>query len=131
MTDTLKVRLDKWLWAARFFKTRCLATQAVNGGKVHCNAKRVKAARVVMIGDELRIQRDTTTFTVIVIGINDKRRPAAEAVTLYTETVESIEAREQTREQNKLFRVMNGHLGPVKKPNKRDRRLIKDFIGKT
>lgn len=132
MTDnTIKVRLDKWLWSARFFKTRSLAAQAVNGGKVHCNAKRVKAARVVQIGDELTIQRGQLKHTVIVAGLNDKRRPAKEAVELYTETQESIACREESSEQRRLLRSINENYGPQKRPSKRDRRLIINFTRKS
>ena len=131
MTVCLKVRLDKWLWAARFFKTRSIASQAVNGGKVHCNAKRVKAARLVQIGDELTIRRGQSEFTVIVEKLNNKRRPAKEAVTLYTETDESIKAREEGREQRRLLRNINENYGPAKRPGKRDRRLIINFTRKS
>nr|MBF0221008.1 RNA-binding protein [Desulfobulbaceae bacterium] len=131
MSETITVRLDKWLWAARFFKTRSIATQAVNGGKVHCNAKRVKAAKTVQIGDELVIQRGQVTCTVIVDGLNDKRRPAKEAVALYTETPDSIKSREESSEQKRLMRTINGNYGPQKRPSKRDRRLIINFTRKS
>ena len=78
--EEVKVRLDKWLWAARFFKTRTMAGQAVSGGKVHCNGQRVKPSRVVQLGDELRIQRGIVEMTVAVKGLSDQRRPAQEAV---------------------------------------------------
>ena len=123
-----KVRLDKWLWAARFFKTRSMAAQAVNGGKVHSNGKRIKPARIVSIGDELRIQRGECEFVVIVVGLNDRRRPAKEACDLYDESEVSVLARQKSSEERRLLRTANGNgIGPAKRPSKRDRRLIKSF----
>ncbi len=123
----MAVRLDKWLWAARFFKTRSIATQAVSGGKVHCNGKRVKPAKEVSVGDELRIHKGPYEFIIIVMGLNDKRRPAKEAILLYEETADSIAAREKIREGKQLLRLGAEQFGPVKKPGKRDRRLIRSF----
>ena len=131
MNDSIKVRLDKWLWAARFFKTRSVAAQAVNGGKVHCNAKRVKAARIVQIGDELIIKRGDYAFIIVVDALNDKRRPASEAALLYSETPESIEARENLGEKKRLLRSVNKNFGPTKRPTKRERRLIINFTRKS
>ena len=85
-----KVRIDKWLWAARFFKTRSMAAQAVSGGKVHLNGARIKPARIVQKGDELRIRRGEVEFVVIVQDIADRRGPAREAQLLYEETEASI-----------------------------------------
>jgi ribosome-associated heat shock protein Hsp15 len=121
------VRLDKWLWAARFFKTRSIATQSVAGGKVHCNGKRVKPAKEVQIGDELRIHKGAYEFIIVVLDLNDKRRPAKEAALLYEETDESIAAREKVRGEKKILRLGAEQFGPVKKPGKRDRRLIRSF----
>jgi len=123
-----KVRLDKWLWAARFFKTRSRAAQAVNGGKVHLNGNRVKAARVVNAGDELVISRGNVEFRIKVLALSLYRRPAVEARLLYEESEESIIAREEKRELRKLFNM--SHSAPAKKPGKRDRRKIKEFIRK-
>ena len=97
MTDSqdARVRLDKWLWAARFFKTRSLATEAVSGGKVHVNDARVKPARAVQIGDTLDIRRGPYTATVVVKALSERRGPASQAVTLYEETQDSIDKREQ------------------------------------
>jgi ribosome-associated heat shock protein Hsp15 len=97
MTSVNNVRLDKWLWAARFFKTRSMATQAVAGGKVHLNGARIKPARTVQPGDELRIRRGEQEFFVIVLAVLDKRRPAKEAQLLYEETEESILQRQEIR----------------------------------
>ena len=93
------VRLDRWLWAARWFKTRGLATEAVTGGKVHLNGRRVKPATDVRAGDELRIRKGPYTFTVTVKGVAQRRGPARQAVTLYQETEESAAARELRRIQ--------------------------------
>jgi len=123
-----KIRLDKWLWAARFFKTRSRAAQAVNGGKVHLNGSRVKAARAVNVGDELVVSRGHVEFKVKVMGLSLYRRPAVEARLLYEEYEESILAREENRELRRMFNVSNS--APAKKPNKRDRRKIKEFVRK-
>jgi len=125
----LKVRIDKWLWAARFFKTRSLAMAAVSGGKVHVNEQRVKPARLVCIGDELQIQKGGYEFVVVVNALNDKRRPAREACLLYEEREESVVARQELREQRRLLRA-TVPAPPPKRPGKRDRRLIKKFIRK-
>ena len=90
-----KVRIDKWLWAARFYKTRSLASQAVNGGHVHLNGKRVKAARAVQVGDALHIRRGLTEFDVVVEDLSSRRGPAELARELYRETGESILRRQQ------------------------------------
>lgn len=120
-----KVRLDKWLWAARFFKTRSLATYAVSGGKVYLNEQRIKPAKEVHIGDKLKIRTGYTERTVIVQALSIQRRPATEAVLLYEETAESIEKREQSA---KLHR-QNVALRPrgVGRPTKKERRLIYSF----
>lgn len=130
MTDD-GVRVDKWLWAARFFKTRSIATQAVNGGKVHLNGKRVKPSKNVKIGDSLTIQRGLAEFVVFIEGLNDKRRSAKEAVLLYSETEESILARQKSAEQRRLLRAADGSMAaPLKRPSKRDRRRIISFTRK-
>lgn len=128
--DDLKIRIDKWLWAARFFKTRSMASEAVAGGKVHCNGQRVKPSRIVQLGDELRIQRGVVEMTVSVMSINSQRRPAKEAVTLYEETPASIDAREKQREDRQLLRSIHDNARPSGRPTKRDRRLIRTFVRK-
>lgn len=122
------VRIDKWLWAARFFKTRSMASQAVNGGKVHVNGQRVKAARNVRIGDCLIIRRGVVEFSVVVLALSKYRRPAVEARLLYSETEESIKAREESSQLRRMAHV--GYRPPGKKPTKRDRRKIKTFTRK-
>ncbi|KPJ97793.1 MAG: tRNA synthetase RNA-binding protein [Desulfobacterales bacterium SG8_35] len=124
-----KVRIDKWLWAARFFKTRSMATQAVTGGKVHVNGARIKPARLVQPGDELRIRRGELEFIVIVQEVSDKRGPAREAQLLYEETESSIQQREALRESKRL-EAADRMYGPVKRPDKRARRQIRSFTRK-
>ena len=116
------VRLDKWLWASRFFKTRKNAVEAISGGKVHFNGARTKPSRNVHIGDELEITRENYRYHVEVIALNDKRRPAKEAQLLYQESDESISA----REDEQALRRMNsaGVHQPDKKPNKKERRQM-------
>lgn len=117
------VRLDKWLWAARFFKNRQLAVEAVNGGHVHVNGTRVKPARSIRSGDELRITKGFETWVVTVLGLNDKRRPAKEAVLLYQEDEHHREKREEQIEMRRL----HGVNIPTRKPDKRERRKLESF----
>jgi ribosome-associated heat shock protein Hsp15 len=128
-TTEEKVRIDKWLWAARFYKTRSLAARAVAGGHVHVNGARVKAARTVDIGDELRIVRDEIEYVVIVRAVSDRRGPATVARTLYEETEESMTRREQGAEERRLLNLSRT-FPPPKRPGKRDRRLIRKFTKK-
>lgn len=129
MTDEAnKVRLDKWLWAARFFKTRALATEAISGGKVHLNGARVKPARPVHPGDRLRIRKGDTEWEIDVIDLSTQRGPAKVAVALYTETEESIKARAASAEQRRLLRSDNPQ--PDRRPDKRGRRRIRSFTGR-
>jgi ribosome-associated heat shock protein Hsp15 len=129
MTDiNEKLRLDKWLWAARFFKTRSLASQAANGGKVHLNGVRVKSSRSVNVGDKLLITKGELVFNIIILKLSKYRRPAVEARLLYEETLESIDLRRKKAELRKMFHA--GQKSPDKRPSKRDRRKIRDFIRK-
>ena len=128
MADENGVRIDKWLWAARFFKTRSLASQAVSGGKIHINAGRVKPSKIVAIGDSLRIQRGEVEYVVEVLALSGKRGPAAQAQTLYEETEASRALREANREERRLLAAER--VGPVGRPSKRDRRLIRSFTRK-
>lgn len=111
------LRIDKWLWCARFFKTRGLAQSAVEGGHVQVNGERVKPARHVKIGDRIRITRERERFEVLVTGIPRRRGPGAEARLHYVESAESLAAREQAQALDRLS-------GPVSdgRPGKRDRR---------
>jgi ribosome-associated heat shock protein Hsp15 len=124
-----KVRIDKWLWAARFFKTRSMAAQAVSGGKVHVNGARVKPAKMVVPGEEFRIRRGEVEFVVIVQGISGKRRPAKEAQLLYEETEASMLQREEMSHKKRLA-AAGKMVGPMKRPDKRGRRQIRSFTGK-
>lgn len=119
------VRLDKWLWAARFFKTRSMAAQAVSRGKVLVNGQRAKAARNVAIDDQLHITRDLMVFDITVLALSSARRPASEARLLYIESEESIKAREEQRDLRRMANA--GYKAPSVKPSKRDRRKIKSF----
>ena len=121
--QTASVRLDLWLWAARFFKTRSLARQAVETGKVDVGGQRAKASRALRVGDTLRIARVEEIFEVAVTGLSDTRGPASVAQTLYAETEASRAAREQARAMRAAER--NGYRAPETKPDKRARRLIK------
>jgi len=117
------VRIDKWVWAARFFKTRGLATDAVLAGHVHVNGARVKPAKDVRVGDEVEIRVGTTVWTVAVAALSEKRGPAAVARALYVETDESQAAREQQRLQRKLAPPpLGADLGA--RPTKQDRRRL-------
>lgn len=117
------LRLDRWLWAARFFKTRQLAVEAVSGGHVHVNGDRVKPARAVRPGDELRIKKGFETWVVTILDLNDKRRPAKEAVLLYQEDEHHREQREEQIE----IRRLHGVNIPTRKPDKRERRKLESF----
>lgn len=120
-----KVRLDKWLWAARFFKTRSLAQEAITGGKVHVNGERVKPARMVAVSDTLEITRGVEHLVVVVDALAEKRGPAAIAQSLYTETEASREKRELFAEQRKLLNQATPR--PAKRPDKKQRRHLIRF----
>ena len=119
------VRLDKWLWSARLYKTRSLATVAVNGGKVHVNGNRVKPSRDVRLGDVISLTRGTDSMELTVRGLSDKRGPAAEAQALYEETPESVVARQLQKESRRGRAVANP--APSKRPDKKSRRQIIRF----
>lgn len=117
-----RVRIDKWLWAARFFKTRSVATEAVAGGRVHVNGTRAKPAKDVCVGDMIELTIGAERRTVQVTGISDKRGSATVAATLYTETAESIAARERHAAERRLARPIGADFGP--RPTKLDRRRL-------
>jgi len=119
------IRIDKWLWTARFFKTRSLASDAVNGGKVHLNGQRVKAGRSVKSGDVLSIQKDTDLYEVTITGINKTRRPAKEARLTYEESEDSRSRREQEQKIKKLAAA--SRPVPQRKPGKREREQLRQF----
>ncbi|WP_045856016.1 RNA-binding S4 domain-containing protein [Teredinibacter purpureus] len=118
-----KVRIDKWLWAARFFKTRSLAKQAIEGGKVHLNGARVKPSKEVELAMQLTIRHGWDEKVVDVIALSDQRRGAPEAARLYTETAASITARTVNAEQRKA----SGSLRSDTKPTTKQRRQIHRF----
>ena len=122
------VRLDKWLWAARFFKTRSMATHAVNGGKVRYNDARTKAAKNVTVGDQLIINNGHEEFEVTVLAVSGTRRSAKEASLLYEESEGSVGRREEQREMRRILNA--GGMTPPRRPDKRDRRKIKSFLRK-
>jgi ribosome-associated heat shock protein Hsp15 len=117
-----RVRIDKWLWAARFFKTRGAATEAVLGGHVQVGGERAKPAKEVRVGDTLEIRRGELRWTVVVAGVADRRGPATVAATLYEETPESLAARERERLERRLSRPLGADLGA--RPTKQARRRI-------
>ncbi len=119
------IRIDKWLWTSRFFKTRSMATAAVNGGKVHLNRQRVKAGRTVNVGDSLSIQKNNELYDVIILGINTKRRPAKEARLTYEESEQSRLKREQEQSIKKLASASRPI--PQRKPDKREREQLRRF----
>ena len=120
-------RIDKWLWAARFFKTRSAAAAAVSGGKVELAGARIKPSRRVRVGDELRILRGVVEFRVHVRGLCAQRRPAVEAQTLYEETEESRAAR--TAEQARRAQAEQRRNQRLGRPDKRDRRTLARLKG--
>ncbi|MFA9215881.1 MAG: RNA-binding S4 domain-containing protein [Sphingomonadaceae bacterium] len=120
MSDT--VRLDKWLWAARFFKTRSLATTAVDSGKVKLGGDKVKPARALRVGDELDIDNGAVRWEVLVLGLSETRSAAPIARLLYEETAASITRRETEAERHKLFREPGAEIKG--RPTKRDRRQL-------
>lgn len=124
--ERAKMRLDKWLWAARFYKTRTLAAEAVEGGKVHVNGQRSKPGKDVRIGTRLEISKGGLEWRIDVVVLPRQRRPAAEARTFYTEDVASRERREAAAAALRAARLATP-LQTASKPSKRDRRLIHRF----
>ena len=119
-----RVRLDKWLWAARFYKTRAIAKQAIDGGKVHCEGSRTKPSKEIAVGMQIDLRQGSDEKTVIVSELSEQRRGAPQAQLLYEETSESLARRQKIAEQRK---AQPSHWQAATKPNKRDRRLIHKF----
>jgi len=119
------VRIDKWLWAARFFKTRSLAARACELGRIQSNKQPAKAAREIRVGDMLQIRTEGGDFQVEVLILSEVRGPASVAQTLYRETEESRELRQKLREERRA--TMNFSPAPASRPSKRDRRKIRQF----
>ena len=124
-SESERVRIDKWLWAARFFKTRSLASEAVDGGKVHVNGDRVKAARALKPGDRLEIRRGQEELEVIVRTLSEQRGPATVAQELYEETAESVTKRQAAAEQARTLAAAMPHFDS--RPDKRSRRALTKF----
>lgn len=126
-----KIRLDKWLWAARFYRTRTLAKEAIEAGRVHYAGSRVKVSKEISIGDELTIRQGSanhyTQKTVKVLGLSENRGNATQAQVLYSETDESVSQREYFYEQKKLANLAR----PDHRPNKKERRQLQHFREKT
>ncbi len=125
MSQPESLRLDKWLWAARFFKTRKQATEAINGGKVHLNRQRTKPGKEVKIGATLQITKDLYSWEITVTGLNNQRRPAKEAVLLYEENPESHAKRQQEVAKRRDDRQSDPRT--LKRPDKKQRRQIHRF----
>jgi ribosome-associated heat shock protein Hsp15 len=123
-----KTRVDKWLWAARFYKTRALAAEAIAGGKVQVNGDRVKRAKPLQVGDEIRIRQGPYEHLIVVRQLSDRRGPAVEAAALYEEKPESRAAREALAIQLKSIHV--AFLPERGRPTKKDRREIRRFKGR-
>ncbi len=119
------VRLDKWLWAARFFKTRGLAKKAIEGGKVHYNGARAKTSKAVEVGAIVRVPQGWDIWEVEVLALSEQRRGAPEARALYQETPESVRRREREAEARRLTNQAMQH--PIKRPDKKQRREIQRF----
>ncbi|GAB4225513.1 MAG: S4 domain-containing protein [Francisella sp.] len=118
----MSVRLDKWLWAARFYKTRSLAKKAIEGGKVHFNGQRTKVSKIVNIGDVYQVQQGYVTKTIVVQALDEVRKSASEAQKLYQETAESIEKREKDAQLRKSLNISS-----PERPTKKQRRQIIKF----
>ncbi|QXO17534.1 MULTISPECIES: ribosome-associated heat shock protein Hsp15 [Vibrio] len=118
------VRLDKWLWAARFYKTRSVARNMVDGGKVHYNGQRTKPSKLVELGAIITLRQGNEEKTVVIERVSDQRRGAPEAQTLYSETTDSVEK----REKQALARKLNAHNpAPDRRPDKKQRRDLLKF----
>lgn len=120
-----KMRLDKWLWAARFFKTRQLAIEAINGGKIHLNGQRIKPGKDIAVGARLEISKDQYLWDITVTALNAQRRPAQEAVLLYEERLESREKREAEVARRRAESALQDQ--PDRRPDKKGRRAIHRF----
>lgn len=124
------MRLDKWLWAARFFKTRQLAAEAVTGGKVHLNGQRTKPGKEVHRGTRLLVHKGGLEWDIEVLELSRQRRPASEAVGWYQETEASLSRRQEITDERRRMRALEGSLAQGR-PTKKDRRRITSFTGRS
>ena len=124
-SDQAKLRVDRWLWAARFFKTRSLAKSAIENGKIKLNGNRIKASKEITLGDLLSVRRGDSVHIVTVLVLTNKRGPATIAQTLYEETEQSKLERAIVMEKKKIIRA--GYSSPKSKPSKKDRRKIAEL----
>jgi ribosome-associated heat shock protein Hsp15 len=121
-------RVDRWLWFARFFRSRSLATAAVSGGKVHVNGERAKPSRALAVGDRLDITQGTDIVTIRVCALPGRRGPASEAAACYEETADSRARRDAARAERRHERML--HVAPAGRPDKRGRRAIRQLHGR-
>lgn len=128
ITEPARLRIDKWLWAARFYKTRAIAKQAIDTGKVHIEGTRPKPSKEIEVGMAIRLRQRFDEKTVIVKSLTERRRGAKEAQLLYDETKESVENRNKLSEQRQ---AQPKHWSSSTKPNKKQRRLIQQFKQQT
>jgi len=124
--DHERIRFDKWLWAARFYKTRALAAQAIDTGQARLNTAHVKPAHVVRVGDEISVRKQGIKWKVEVTGVSDRRGSATEAATLYRESPESVATREREIQQRKAAAAAEPRFSG--RPTKRQRRKLADFL---
>ncbi|MCK4493894.1 MAG: RNA-binding protein [Methylococcales bacterium] len=127
MSELNVLRIDKWLWATRFFKTRKLASEAVSGGKVHVNGQRCKPSKEIKVGSKVLIHKDQYSWDITILVLNKQRRPAPEARLMYEESVESHDKRQQQILINKEQRQLLPHAERELRPNKKQRRQIHHF----
>lgn len=121
----VKVRIDKWLWAARFFKTRALSKAAIENGKVYLDGQKSKPSRMIEAGEIMRVRQGDDERTILVLKVSEHRRGASEAQTLYEETPDSIKQREKKSAERKAF---HGSMPASVRPNKKQRRQIHRFL---
>jgi len=124
-SEDTKVRLDKWLWAARFYKTRAIAKQMIEGGKVHYNGQRAKCSKMAEIGAEITLRQGFDERVVVIKALSDQRRGAPEAQLLYEETPQSLAKREEAAANRKV--LGGAGINPRHRPNKKERRQIRGF----
>ena len=126
-TSADRTRLDKWLWAARFYRTRSLAAAAIEAGQVRVDGERVKPAHGIRAAMRISVRKQALTWTVDVLDVSQRRGAASQAAALYRETAESIALREKTQDEQRVARAQAAAQAPGR-PTKRDRRRLEDFL---